>query len=159
MKNKIFLGLGSNIGDTKTNLNTALNLLQEKVDFLNKSSYYKTEPIGYKNQDWFLNMVIEGETNLSPEALLKFTQSIEAKMKRVKIILNGPRIIDIDILLYNNISISTENLIIPHPRMFKRAFVMVPLYEISPDIIIKGKKIRDIVSNIKEQGIQKDSIL
>ncbi len=156
MKNKIFLGLGSNIGDTRKNLNTALNLLEEKVDILNRSSYYKTEPIGYKDQEWFLNMVVEGETELSPQMLLAFTQSIECKMKRVKTILNGPRIIDIDILLYNNINIETERLTIPHPRILERAFVVVPLCEIAPDIVIKGQKIKDALSNIREQGIQKD---
>lgn len=159
MRNKIFLGLGSNVGDTKKNMDTALNLLQEKVNILNKSSHYKTEPIGYKDQDWFLNMVIEGETDLSPESLLDFTQSIETKMKRIKTIVNGPRIIDIDILLFNNISIETERLTIPHPRMIERAFVLLPLSEISPNIIIKDQSIKDLLSNIEEQGIQKDSIL
>lgn len=159
MRNKIFLGLGSNVGDTKKNMDTALNLLQEKVNILNKSSHYKTEPIGYKDQDWFLNMVIEGETDLSPESLLDFTQSIETKMKRIKTIVNGPRIIDIDILLFNNISIETERLTIPHPRMIERAFVLLPLSEISPNIIIKDQNIKDLLSNIEEQGIQKDSIL
>lgn len=157
MQNRIFLGLGSNIGDTMENLNIALNLLQEKINLLKKSSYYKTEPIGYKDQDWFLNIVVEGETTLSPESLLDFTQSIEAKMKRVKTIINGPRIIDIDILLYNDINMETDRLIIPHPRILQRAFVVVPLAEIAPNIIVKGKKIKDVLSNIQGQVVEKDS--
>ncbi|HZK38412.1 MAG TPA: 2-amino-4-hydroxy-6-hydroxymethyldihydropteridine diphosphokinase, partial [Clostridia bacterium] len=100
MMNKIYLSLGSNIGDTKSNLDRAVELLKEKVNILNISSYYETEPVGYKDQDWFLNIALEGETDLNPEALLKFTQSIENKMKRKKTIRFGPRIIDIDILLY-----------------------------------------------------------
>ncbi len=157
MKNRIYLGLGSNIGDTMKNINLALDLLQEKVNILKKSSYYETEPVGYKEQDWFLNIVIEGETELSPEALLEFTQSIEAKMKRVKTIVNGPRIIDVDILLYSNIEMKTEKLVIPHPRMLERAFVVVPLSEIAPDIIIKGKSIEDILTTLDGEEIHKIS--
>lgn len=159
MKNKIFLALGSNIGQTKENMETALEHLQKKINITKLSSYYKTEPIGYENQDWFLNMVLEGETRLYPEELLDFTQSIESKMKRVKTIVNGPRIIDIDILLYNDISMDTERLTIPHPRMLERAFVLVPLFEIAPDLILKGQKIEDALSHIEDQEIQKDSSL
>ena len=157
MKNRIYLGLGSNIGYTMKNIILALDLLQEKVNILKKSSYYETEPVGYKEQDWFLNIVIQGETELSPEALLEFTQSIEAKMKRVKTIVNGPRIIDVDILLYSNIEMKTEKLVIPHPRMLERAFVVVPLSEIAPDIIIKGKSIEDILTTLDGEEIHKIS--
>ena len=155
MKSKVFLGLGSNIGDTMQNMNNALVFLQEKIHITNKSSYYKTEPVGYKEQDWFLNMVIEGETHLSPQELLDFTQSIEMKMKRVKTIINGPRIIDIDILLYSNIEIISKELNIPHPRMFERAFVIVPLSEIAPDMIINGKPIKDILFDINDEKVYK----
>ncbi len=155
--NKIYLSLGSNIGDTKANLDTAMGLLGEKINILNRSSYYETEPVGYKDQDWFLNIVLEGETDLSPEELLKFTQGIESKMKRKKTIRFGPRIIDIDILLYGQLRLQTEDLIIPHPRMCERAFVMVPLYEIAPNLMIEGKKIREIIDELEgEQVYKKD---
>ena len=93
----------------------------------------KTEPVGFKDQPWFLNMVLEGDTDLSAEELLRFVKGIESEMKRVKTMRNGPRIIDVDILLYNDEKIETEELTVPHPRMLQRAFVMVPLNEISPE--------------------------
>lgn len=155
--NKIYLSLGSNIGDTKSNLDRAIESLGEKINILNRSSYYETEPVGYKDQDWFLNIVLEGETGLGPEELLRFTQGIECKMKRKKTIRFGPRIIDIDILLYGQIQLQTEDLIIPHPRMCERAFVMVPLYEIAPNLIIEGKNIREIIDELEgEQVYKKD---
>lgn len=153
--NRIYLGLGSNIGDTRENLDKAVELIKDKVKVLSQSSYYETEPVGYKDQDWFLNVVIEGETNLSPEELLKFTQGIESKMKRVKTIRFGPRVIDVDILLYEQLKLDTKDLIIPHPRMSERAFVMVPLYEIAPNIVIDGRKIEDIVDNLEGEEIHK----
>lgn len=153
--NKIYLGIGSNIGDTKGNLDRAVELLKEKVNISRQSSYYETEPVGYKEQNWFLNIVIEGVTDLTPEELLMFTQSIESKMKRVKTIRFGPRIIDVDILLYGQIKLDTKDLIIPHPRMFERAFVMVPLYEIAPSLVIEGIKIEDILNKLEGEEIHK----
>lgn len=147
--NKIYLGLGSNIGDTKKNIETALSMLSKKVNIKNKSSLYETEPIGFKDQPWFLNIVIEGETNLTIQELLNFTQSIESDMKRVKTFLNGPRIIDVDILLYNDVNMVSEKLNVPHPRMHERAFVMVPLFELSKDLIINNILIEDIIKNLK----------
>ena len=147
--NKIYLGLGSNIGDTKKNIDTAISILSKKVNIKDKSSYYETEPVGFKEQPWFLNIVIEGETNLRVEELLNFTQSVESDMKRVKTFLNGPRIIDVDILLYNDVNIASERLTVPHPRMYERAFVMVPLFELSKDLIINDISIEDIIKNLK----------
>lgn len=153
--NKIFLSLGTNLGDKEANLETALLLLSEKVDILKKSSYYETEPVGYNDQPWFLNMVIEGETELCAKDTLLLIKAIENKMKRIKIVLNGPRIIDIDILIFGNEKIETEELTIPHPRMLLRAFVMVPLFEIAPDIEISGRKIKDIIGNLEGEKICK----
>jgi 2-amino-4-hydroxy-6-hydroxymethyldihydropteridine diphosphokinase len=152
---KIYLGLGTNLGNTESNLEQALHFLSENITILKKSSIYETEPVGFKDQPWFLNMVIEAETDLPPEDLLCFTQNIEQKMKRVKIIVNGPRIIDIDILLYSDESVKTENLVIPHPGMLQRAFVMVPLHEISPELIISGKSLKDIMANFSGEKINK----
>ncbi|MBR0598648.1 2-amino-4-hydroxy-6-hydroxymethyldihydropteridine diphosphokinase [Sinanaerobacter chloroacetimidivorans] len=154
---KIYLSLGTNLGDKKSNLEYALHLLSEKVIILKKSSFYETEPVGFKDQPWFLNMVIEGETDLSSGDLLYFAKNIESKMKRVKTIVNGPRIIDIDILLYDDQEIETENLIIPHPRMQQRAFVMVPLYEIASDLIVSGKSIKEIMESFKGEKITRQS--
>lgn len=153
--NKVYLGLGSNIGESKRNIESALLLLSEKVNILNKSSYYETEPVGFKDQPWFLNMVIEGETDLNPIELLEFTQSIERDMKRVKTILNGPRIIDVDILIYGDINMESEDLIIPHPRMHERAFVMVPIFELAPNLLINNIPAKDIMKHLKGEKIRK----
>ncbi len=153
--NRVYLGLGSNIGDSKSNIESALLSLDKKVNIINKSSYYQTEPVGYKDQAWFLNMVIEGETNLNPRELLSFTQSIEKDLKRVKTIVNGPRIIDIDILIYDDLKIESEDLIIPHPRMQERAFVMVPIFEIAPELVINNIAVKDIIQNLKGEEIRK----
>jgi 2-amino-4-hydroxy-6-hydroxymethyldihydropteridine diphosphokinase len=152
---KVYLSLGANLGDKESNLEHALRLLSGEVAILKKSSLYETEPVGFKDQPWFLNMVVEGDTDLSPEDLLSLTQSIEHEMKRVKTIVNGPRIIDIDILLYEDVAIETELLTIPHPRMLKRAFVMVPLYEISPELMLPGKSIKDIMEHFSGEKINK----
>lgn len=152
---KIYLSLGTNLGDKKENLTYALQLLSEKINILKVSSFYETEPVGYKDQPWFMNIVMEGTTHLSPEDLLAFTQSIEQTMKRVKTILNGPRIIDVDILLYEDVKINTRTLTIPHPRMTERAFVMYPLFEISPDLLIDGKSLKNIMENFKGEEIKR----
>lgn len=152
---KIYLSLGTNLGDKKENLHHAVMLLSEKVDVIKVSSFYETEPVGYKDQPWFMNIVVEGTTALSPEDLLAFTQSIEHEMKRVKTIVNGPRIIDVDILLYEDVKINTENLILPHPRMTERAFVMYPLFEIAPDLLLEGKSLEIMMENFKGEEIKR----
>lgn len=154
---KIYLSLGTNLGEKKSNLDQAIEMLKDKVKILKKSSYYETEPVGYSHQPWFLNLVLEGETDLSPIELLAFTQSIEKEMKRVKTIVNGPRIIDVDILLYQDEEIESENLILPHPRMKERAFVILPLNEIAPSLTIQGEEIGDILHNLKKEKINKVS--
>ncbi len=154
--NKIYLALGSNIGDTRKNLKDALAFLKEKLVIEEESSFYKTEPVGYADQDWFLNMVIGGKTDLEPKELLKFVKSIEKKMKRKKTIVNGPRTIDIDILLYEGVEMDTELLTIPHPRMTERNFVMVPLNEIAPNLELKGRPIAKILEDLDGEEIFKD---
>ena len=152
---RVYLGLGSNIGETRKNIEKALMLLEEKLKILKRSSFYETEPVGYKDQAWFLNIVIEAQTELNPHELLEFTQSIENGMKRVKTIINGPRNIDVDLLLYDDIEIDSENLTIPHPRMKERNFVMVPLFEIAPKMVLDNKPIKDIVKDLKGEEIRR----
>jgi 2-amino-4-hydroxy-6-hydroxymethyldihydropteridine diphosphokinase len=152
---RVYLGLGTNLGDTENNLDRALRRLSENITILKKSSLYETEPVGFKDQAWFLNMVVEAETNLSPSELLGVTQGIERDMKRVKTVVNGPRIIDIDILLYDDERVDAAGLTIPHLRMQERAFVMVPLLEISPELVISGKSIRDIMADFSGEKIRK----
>ncbi len=129
---KCFIGIGSNLGDRERNIRRAIAFLKEaRIEVLKESSLIETEPVGFQKQGKFLNGVLEVSTNLEPAKLLKTFKSIEKKMGRVKTIRNGPRIIDLDILLYEDKVIRTPRLIIPHPRMLKRNFVMKPLKEIA----------------------------
>jgi len=131
---RAYIGLGSNMGNPILNLETALKRIDgiEGTRITAASSVYETEPVGYEKQAWFHNCVAEIDTVLSPEELLHTLQEIENDLGRVRVIRWGPRTIDLDILLYDQMSINTERLIIPHPRMAERAFVMVPLVEIAP---------------------------
>jgi 2-amino-4-hydroxy-6-hydroxymethyldihydropteridine diphosphokinase len=132
---KVFLSLGSNIGDRATNLNAAIAALPAaNVQVCEVSSFYETEPVDYLQQDWFLNCVVQGETELPAGTLLQRLREIEMRMGSKKAIAKGPRILDIDILLYGDETIATPELQIPHPRMTQRRFVLVPLAEIAPDV-------------------------
>lgn len=154
---KAYLGLGSNVGDKKANLEKAIQLLEDNksVIVIKKSSYYETEPVGYKEQDWFLNMVVEIETSFEPEDLLEYCQWIEKELKRKRIVRWGPRTIDVDILVYEDYESNDEMLTIPHPRICERAFVMIPLHEIAPALKIKGKSIEELLKNFKGEEIKK----
>ncbi len=132
---QVFIGLGSNVGDRKKNIAEAINLLDTPPDIKveKKSSLYLTEPIGYVGQDPFLNSVVEVSTRHSPDDLLHRCQAIEEHMGRVRTMMWGPRLIDLDILLYGDEIIEDNELIIPHPQMHMRRFVLLPLVEIAPE--------------------------
>ncbi|MBY8914712.1 2-amino-4-hydroxy-6-hydroxymethyldihydropteridine diphosphokinase [Bacillus sp. YC2] len=134
MNNTAYIGLGSNIGDRERYLRQAVAMLgqHQHVTVTKVSSIYETDPVGYEDQDQFLNMAVEIKTSLSPFALLDLTQSIEAELGRTREVRWGPRTADLDILLYNRENIETEQLIVPHPRMYERLFVLAPLKEICP---------------------------
>jgi 2-amino-4-hydroxy-6-hydroxymethyldihydropteridine diphosphokinase len=128
-----FLGLGSNLGRRRRNLALArLSLEKAGAEVLRVSSIYMTEPVDVPDQPWFLNQVIKVRANLSPQELLGLAKSIEKKMKRIPTVDKGPRTIDIDILLAEDTVIDTPRLTIPHPRLARRSFVLVPLKEIAP---------------------------
>jgi len=155
---KIYLSLGSNIGDRLSNLKKACQLLEEKgILILRKSSFYLTQPWGIKNQPEFINQVIEAETSLPPEELLTLLKEIEGVLGRKKGKRWGPRIIDIDILFYGDEIIRKPDLIIPHPLLQERAFVLIPLCEISPSLMhpILKKKIVELVREVKKEGVRK----
>ncbi len=136
--NHSYLALGSNLGDRLNFLKNAVRLLNshKEINVVNTSSIYETDPVGYEDQGPFLNMVIQIDTGLSPEELLKLCLKIEIDLGRKREIFWGPRTIDIDILLYNQENIKTDELIVPHPRMHQRAFVLIPLLEINIDILV-----------------------
>ena len=129
--NSVFIGLGTNLGNREQNLKKALIELKTFIKIKHKSSVYETKPVGYKNQSDFLNMVIEGQTTLTPRRLLVSLKKVEKKLGRKKTFKNGPRIIDLDILFYEHTILKQRDLIIPHPEIQNRAFVLIPLAEIA----------------------------
>ena len=135
---KVFLALGSNLGNRKQNLEKALNYIAEKVTIDMLSPVYESDPIGYTEQPLFLNAVLGGTTVLKPLELLKFSKDIEQKMGRQPGFPNGPRTLDIDILFYDAKMINKPELTIPHPRLTTRAFVLVPLAELAPELVHPG---------------------
>lgn len=132
----IYVALGSNLGDRGAHLRAAIEKLPAAgIRVLRESPVYETEPVGYAHQPWFLNMVLEAETALFPMQLLARTARIERELGRVPTRPNGPRIIDIDILLYGKAAVHAARLEIPHPRMHQRRFVLAPLADLAPELI------------------------
>jgi len=153
---EVYLGFGSNIGDRSANISEALALLSRKVQMGKVSAVYDTEPMGNTDQPHFLNMVCQAYTRIEPAALLALAKGIETKMGRVSGKRNAPRPIDIDILLYGDQVMETPQLVIPHPRIEERAFVLVPLAEIAPDFKhpVSGQTMKELLAGITEkQGV------
>ncbi len=140
MENSAFIALGSNIGNRYDNISSAIKRLtsHSTIQLVNYSSIYETDPVGYEDQDLFLNMVIEIQTTLHALELLELCLKIELELGRKREIRWGPRTIDLDILSFNQENIESEKLVVPHPRMVERAFVMIPLLEINHDMRIPG---------------------
>ena len=131
----VYIALGTNVGEREDNLLQALRLLPESgVHIRRVSSIYETEPVDYLDQEWFLNLVLEAQTELDALDLLSALRVIEARMGSKKAFAKGPRKIDLDILLYGNETIDTPELQVPHPRMLDRKFVLIPLAEIAPSL-------------------------
>lgn len=151
---KVYLGLGSNQGDRPQNLNRAITLIANRVGpITDQSDLFVTEPVGFKSTHLFNNMVIGLETSLTANEVLKTTQKIEKELGRKKKSVNGiyhDRLIDIDILLYDDETIQTSSLTIPHPRMKERRFVLEPMAQIAPHLIIPNetKTIAELLADI-----------
>jgi 2-amino-4-hydroxy-6-hydroxymethyldihydropteridine diphosphokinase len=132
----VYLSLGSNLGDRHAQIEDALARLEaERVRIVKRSPLYETEPVDVTDQPWFLNCAVEAQTDLAPRELLEAIYRVEQQLGRERAIARGPRTIDIDVLLYDAITLHTPQLEIPHPRMAQRRFVLVPLAEIAPSLL------------------------
>jgi len=154
---RVFLSIGSNMGDKRAYLDQAVERLgqHDQIQVQAQSSYYETDPVGYTEQDLFLNIGLELDTMLKPEDLLSVCQAIELDLHRERLIRWGPRTVDIDIIFYDDLSMSTEDLILPHPRALERGFVMWPIYEIAGDLIVQGRPIKELIQDLPAEGIRK----
>jgi len=156
----VYLGLGSNIGDRETLLQSALDALNRPDLRLRRaSSLYETEPVGLRDQRWFLNLAAEFETDLFPRQLLHRIQRIEKQLGRKRIVVNGPRTIDIDILLYGSFVVKTDELEIPHPRYRERRFTLAPLAELQPDLRdpVTGQSMSELLTALRGQTVRRNS--
>jgi 2-amino-4-hydroxy-6-hydroxymethyldihydropteridine diphosphokinase len=131
----VYLSLGSNVGDRAANLEAAIARLSSLGKVVAVSSFYETEPVGFAAQPWFLNCAVKLDTEKTPRQLLAGILELEQEMGRRRVQKNGPRTIDIDILLFGSSIIRTKGLIIPHPAMHERRFVLEPMAEIAPDVL------------------------
>ncbi len=149
-----YLGLGTNLGDRKENLRKAIEAIALKLSVCKQSSIYETAAWGYTDQPDFLNQVIEVETGLTPLRLLNFLKRTEVELGRIENFRYGPRLIDIDILFYDDLVKNTSRLQIPHPRIPERAFVLVPLNEIAPALEhpVLGKTITELLEDVPDKA-------
>lgn len=153
-KHLAYVGLGSNVGDRAENIRRAASLLdgEDGVTIIGRSSLYETTPVGYTDQRDFINAVIEVETTLSPQELLTKTKNIEDRLKRRRLIHWGPRTIDLDILIFDDLAIDEPHLHLPHPQIINRAFVLIPLAEIAPDAKhSNGKSIAELLEELDDR--------
>ncbi len=151
---KAFLSLGSNLGERENNLKKAVEEIDKNIDIsiTGISNIYETEPVGYVEQGRFLNMVVAVETSLVPIKLLKELQQVEKKLKRTREIHWGPRTIDIDILTFEDLEINLPDLVIPHPRMFERAFVLIPLMDLCVNGNLMSWNLRDYIERCADKS-------
>jgi len=160
MRYTAYIGIGSNLGDKIAHCEKAISEILN-IDYhrlLSRSSLFNTRPIGYTAQDWFVNGVIKIETDLEPLDLYRVLKAIEIRLGRKGTFRGGPRVIDLDLLLFDDRRIETEELQVPHPRLHERQFVLIPLSEIDPNLIhpVLEKTVGELLKEIKEdQGVEK----
>jgi 2-amino-4-hydroxy-6-hydroxymethyldihydropteridine diphosphokinase len=152
----VYLSIGSNLGDRAENLRSAITLLRSANFQVNKvSSFYETEPVDFLDQPWFLNCVVEGETTSDAITLLRALRKVESELGSNKQFAKGPRLLDIDILLFGDLSINTPELQVPHPRMLGRNFVLAPLAEIAPQLRHPSwpATVRELLANSPDRSL------
>lgn len=151
----IYLALGSNLGNRAANLKEAIASLPPQMEVKAKSNVYETPPWGHTDQDKFYNQVLKAKTYLDPEPLLKHLKRLEVALGRVASFRNGPRLIDIDILFYDDLVFESPVLTIPHPHVHERGFVLLPMMDIAPDFMhpVKQRSIRDLIAGCDLRGI------
>lgn len=152
----VYLGLGTNLGDRRANLENAIKAINHKMIVLGKSSVYETKAWGYTEQPDFLNQVIEVSTDLSPLSFLNFLKRTETELGRVENFRYGPRLIDIDILFYGRLIRNTARLQIPHPKLHERAFVLVPMAELKGEFVhpVLEKTIAELLENVDASEVR-----
>ena len=153
----LYLSLGSNLEDRLANLKQAVASLPPQMEVKAKSQIYETPPWGYEDQPMFLNLALRATTYLEPLPLLRHLKRLEVALGRQATFRNGPRTIDIDILFYDNLVLDTPALVIPHPRLHERGFVLLPMMDIAPDLVhpVMKKSIRELVAFCNTSGIRK----
>jgi 2-amino-4-hydroxy-6-hydroxymethyldihydropteridine diphosphokinase len=153
LKTTAWIGIGSNLGDRKQHLKDACDLLRTRV--VRISSFYETEPVDFADQPWFLNAALEIESDWTPRELLKQCQRVEAELHRERLQPKGPRTIDLDILFYDDLILNDADLVIPHPAIANRRFVLEPLAEIAPGLIhpVMKKSIADLLRDCPDRSV------
>ena len=161
MKHTTYIALGTNLGDRISNLHTAIAAFAPEVTVTTQSHIYETPPWGYEDQPAFLNMVVKAETDLEPEALLTSLKQLETDLGREQNFCWGPRLIDLDILFYDDLVIESPPLVIPHPRLHERGFVLVPLTDVAADYVhpVLGAFVWELLLQVDTNGIKPLSAL
>jgi len=151
----LYLALGTNLGDRFANLQAAIAVLPPAIRVLDQSPVYETPPWGLADQPAYLNMVLKGKTSLPPLKLLKHLKRLETRLGRQPAVRWGPRLIDLDILFYGDLILDTPELIIPHPRLHERAFVLVPLVDLAPGLIhpVLGISVSQLLAELDTTGV------
>ena len=157
MNHTVYIALGTNLGNRLANLRAAIQAMPPEIQVLAESHVYETPPWGYEEQPAFLNMVIKAETKLEPEPLLKRLKQLEVELGREQNFRWGPRLIDLDILFYDDLVLDSPPLVIPHPRLHERAFVLVPLADIAPNYIhpVLDRPVRELLAQVNAEGIDR----